>query len=403
MCNCLFDFDEERRTLDIQKEDVIKSIYFICRLTQNQNGEAMLGSLSSKKDYIGGIFDRWINIIPESIIFNKGILPCVSNGNDVEVITDFYSYDPSADKAGIAPDVIGIRVNGTVVPFAQFNEKWIPVEGKPQIEIKTFKKADYMVSLRNQHYDQKYLVMVQSNYRLDYLLPFFDKELFSNNIYSQMQMDNDKFVISNTKGYLNKLEPLDISSDSIGSVSIALITRADCFMNISTCCESGVSIEWLKSIEECNRPRGQVLNIPLSDICDSTKYNPQLYRYNTHWYSGIGEDNIPYRSTNKKNGTVQNLKVRTLDFFTDNISAIKILKLNKQSLKVFVEDDVYFNSYLLKKNHYYSINYNCLERGNNGEEFFMQKDLVKLIESKEDELRKNLQRIIEETVDNNQN
>lgn len=391
--------DCTNNTLEIKKEDVLKSIYFICRLTQNQNGKAMSGALSSKKDYIGGIFDRWINIIPESIIFNKGILPELSCGSRVEVITDFYSYDPSVNKAGIAPDVIGIRVNDKVIPFAQFNEKWVPVQDKPQIEIKTFKKADYMVSLRNQEYDEKYLVMVQSDFRLDYLVPFFDESVFSDDIYNQMKMDDKNFVISNENGYLSELLPVDTSSNSIGSVTLISITRADSFMRASTHCESGVSVEWLKSVELCDKPRGELIDIPLSDICTQLEENTNFFRFTEKWYSGIGDDNIPYRSTKKKNGSIINTKVRTLDFYTDSISNISLVKLNKRVMKVFAKKDVQFNSFTLKEGNYYSISYNCLERGNNGDEYFLQKDLVGFIKSNEEELKETIKKIIQKELD----
>ena len=55
----------------IYSDDVKKSIYFIIALTQAQKNPAMQGVLSSRGDLIGGIFDRWINTIPESVIFNK--------------------------------------------------------------------------------------------------------------------------------------------------------------------------------------------------------------------------------------------------------------------------------------------------------------------------------------------
>lgn len=393
--------DKTNNTFEIKKDDVLKSIYFICRLTQNQNGKAMSGALSSKKDYMGGIFDRWINIIPESIIFNKGILPEISNGKTVEVITDFYSYEPTANKAGIAPDVIGIRVNGKVIPFAQFNEKWIPVQDKPQIEIKTYKKADYMVSLRNQNYDEKYFVMVQSDFRLDYLIPFFDKEVLSNDIYSQLSMDDKSFVISNEKGYLSELLPVDTSSDLIGSVTLLSITTADSFMNASTCCESGVGVEWLKSIEICNKPRGKIELRPLLDICVPLEENPNIFHFTEEWYSGIGEDNIPYKSTKKRNGNIVNTKVRTLDFYTDNISNIELVRLNKSAMRVFAKEDVQFNSYSLKKGNYYLISYSCLERGNNGDEYFLQKDLVRFIKSNEEELKNKIKKIIQNELDIN--
>ena len=78
----------------ISINDAKKAVYFIANLTQMQ------GALTSKADYMGGIFDRWINIIPESVLFNKIILPQVFKGEKVEVITDYYDYNPKT--AGIA-------------------------------------------------------------------------------------------------------------------------------------------------------------------------------------------------------------------------------------------------------------------------------------------------------------
>lgn len=93
----------------VKRADAEKMIYFIAGLAQKQNGHAMQGVLSSKGDLMGGIFDRWINIISESIIFNKCILPSISNGKSVESIPDFYLYNPKC--VGIAPDIIGLKID----------------------------------------------------------------------------------------------------------------------------------------------------------------------------------------------------------------------------------------------------------------------------------------------------
>mgnify|MGYP000230668502 CR=1 FL=1 len=55
----------------ISINDAKKAVYFIANLTQMQGDRPMQGALTSKADYMGGIFDRWINIIPESVLFNK--------------------------------------------------------------------------------------------------------------------------------------------------------------------------------------------------------------------------------------------------------------------------------------------------------------------------------------------
>lgn len=92
--------------IELQKDDLKKAVYFIANLTQMQGNRPMQGALSSKADYMGGIFDRWINIVPEGVLFNKVILPKIATDKQVSVITDYYDYNPKT--AGIAPDVIGI-------------------------------------------------------------------------------------------------------------------------------------------------------------------------------------------------------------------------------------------------------------------------------------------------------
>lgn len=83
---------------------MLKVIYFITAIAQSQNSGSIQGALSSKEDLMGGIFDRWINLIPENLIFNKILLPSVQGGENARVITDFYLYDPK--KVGIAPPML---------------------------------------------------------------------------------------------------------------------------------------------------------------------------------------------------------------------------------------------------------------------------------------------------------
>src|SRR3989344_5472033 len=87
----------------ITKQDVAPYIYFVCSMAQRGR---MYGGLSGKSDYIGGVFDRWINIIPESVIFNKYFLPKIAD--NLQVISDYYEYDPK--KSGIAQVVLGEKL-----------------------------------------------------------------------------------------------------------------------------------------------------------------------------------------------------------------------------------------------------------------------------------------------------
>lgn len=244
-------------TISINKNDILKSIYFITAIIQKQTSGSMQGALSSKGDLMGGIFDRWINTVPESIIFNKIILPEVRNGQSSEIISDFYLYDPKT--AGIAPDVIGIRTPNGTIPFAVFNDRWIPVENMPQIEVKTFKKPQKMISLRNQDYDGKYLVMAESELRIDYLLPFFDASIFQDSIHSNLVMDDDTFIVSNSAGRLQGIDIVNINDDEIGTVTLLKITTAEAFMNSATFCEGTVSVQYINGVEK----KQESLPVPL--------------------------------------------------------------------------------------------------------------------------------------------
>ena len=109
--------------LEIKQQDTIPYVYFVSSMAQ-QSKSGMFGSLSSKSDLVGGIFDRWINIIPESVSFNRYFIPkakkLINTNKSVEVISDFFMYKPN--KVGIAPDVFGIKVDNKTLPFVKYDD-----------------------------------------------------------------------------------------------------------------------------------------------------------------------------------------------------------------------------------------------------------------------------------------
>ncbi len=377
--------------IKIYKNDIVKPVYFIINMAQKLAGHSMYGSLSSKGDLIGGIFDRWINIIPEVIIFNKGILPAISQGKLVEIISDYYSYDPAV--VGIAPDVIGLVINQKRVPFVKFNEGWTAVENAPQIEIKTFKKNQQMISLRNQGYDAKYLIMVESDYRVDYLVPFIDKSLFPVGFDEKMRMNDEAFVDSNKQGLLSQIKAVDFSSDEIGTIKLLTITKSKDFMDSVTFCDSRVSVQRIKNIEPVSRNYNSICE-NLSDFCFQTESG--LYRFSENWYDGV-ENGITYIEIEKRSGQKNKLLLKTLDFFTDNISALQIVKRNKKNFYVKPTQNVKINTKDLQAGTTYKIELDILDRsGNLGQEYFLQKDLISFIPSKKEQLESELSKIIAE-------
>lgn len=379
------------KTLEVKRNDILKSVYFITALTQNLHSASMQGALSSKGDLMGGIFDRWINTVTESLILNNIILPDISDVDHVKIICDFYLYDPKT--VGIAPDVIGIKVNECVIPFVVFNDKWTVVENMPQIEVKTFKKPQKMISLRDQSYDGKILVMAESEFRVDYLLPLFSPDIFTESTYQNLHMDDSVFIVSNQDDRIHQMPKVDLSNDSLGTVSLLKITTAKEFMESSTFCEGNVSVQYFKAVEEKKRgPRGELIDKPISEYCDLTEWG--LYRFNSNWYEGITESGIPYYTKKSKNGNLEFL-YRTLDVSFENISAIKLLKKSTNSMYLKVDSDASINGHKLYAGKVYKIDFQILDRSSNkGEEYFMQKNLVQYVPDYEKELKNTLKKII---------
>lgn len=380
-----------KKEITVEKSDILKLIYFIAEMTQNSGEKGMYGSLAGKSDLMGGIFDRWINLIPESVIFNKCILPPISDNKAVEIITDFYKYTPKQETTGIAPDVLGLRINEHIIPFIVFNEKWTPIAGMPQIEVKTFKKPQQMVSLRDQGYAGKYLVMVESNYRVDYLLPFFDSSFFSKAIYDKMTMDDNVFIVSNSKGLINHLKAVDCSRKDLGTLRLLIITETKQFEQVSTYCEGGVSPIRITSIEEHSLKKYDC-ELPFSDFCKMQSSG--LYRFSTSWYDGE-ENGITYFETKSKSGTLKKSLARVLDFACDDISSIMLLNKNKSNFYIKAINNCKFNNKDLKKNSIYKITLTALNRaGTDNGEYFLQKELINFVPNKEDELLDILSSII---------
>lgn len=364
--------------------DVKKAVYFIANLTQMQGDRPMQGALTSKADYMGGIFDRWINIIPESVLFNKIILPEVFKNADVEVITDYYDYSPK--EAGIAPDVIGIKYNDKAIPFVQFDNHWFPVPGKPQIEVKTFKKNQYMVSLRNQGYDQKYLVMAETNFRVDYLVPIINESLFSNEIFLDLHMNDKIFIISNDKGLIAQSHKVELADKTLGTVKLLVVTTAQDFMKKATKCEGRVSIEYIKSIEENDGSR--VPSEPIANLSEYCEKNDNgLYYFNSNWYEKE-ENGITYKDGKK---------VRTTGFYLSSSKDLDILKINKKNFYVKAKNDCQWQNENLLKNHIYKISFDILDRsGNDGEEYFMSKNDINRLHDSIGNLSAELKKAVQE-------
>lgn len=363
------------------KEDILKRVYFITKLVQNQKGTTMQGALTSKSDSMGGIFDRFINTLSDSLVFEKIILPQLDVNKNVSVINDYYYYKPNKNAAGIAPDIFGLIVNGKAIPFTIFNNKWEAVKGMPQIEVKTFKSKDQMITLRNQDYDEEYLVLVDLDLRIDYLVPFLNENLLNSDLVNEMEMDDSIFIKKDSEHKIAKVTPIDYSKNDIGTLQLIAITNASDFMSQSTLCEGNISVRRMKeiNIRKVNMKTG-LLHDKLSSYANISPRLDKLYEYNKQWL--------------EKTKTPSNVK--WLDFSADNIEHIEICKYNANGIVITaLEDGCSFNGLKLEKNKQYSINFDTLDRsGNGGSEYFMQKQCATHLKGLKSELMEEFKKII---------
>jgi len=360
----------------IKKEDILERIYFITKLVQNQTNGTMQGALTSKSDFMGGIFDRFINTLSDSLVFNKIILQKEAfkkTKKKISVIEDFYYYKPSSKNAGIAPDIFGLKVNDKHYPFTKFENKWIPVSDMPQIEVKTFKEKDQMISLRNQHYDNEYLVLVDLNLRIDYLVPFLDKNQLTTAILKNTAMNDSLFIIKDEKNQISRVSPIDFSNDNIGTLKLIAITNASDFMLQSTLCGPNISVRRMKEIKEKKiSSKSNLSSEKLSDYATINTNNSKLYSFNKKWYSKLKI----------------NSSTKCLDFSAEKIENIRIIRYNKNGVVLkSVDTGSTFNGQSLKKDKQYIVNFETLDRSSNGgSEYFMQKQCAECLKSLDQKL-----------------
>jgi len=330
----------------------------------------MYGGLSGKSDYIGGVFDRWINIIPESVIFNKYFLPKIAD--KLEVISDYYEYNPK--KSGIAPDVLGVKIGTKAIAFVEYVDKWCALDNAPQIEVKSFKKEQYMVTLRNQSYDNQYLVMVETDLASDYLLPFFEQTVIGDDVYNKLKMDDGVFIKKNLNNDLSSVTKIKRDNTDLGSLRLITVCLASDFMQYSNLCNEGESPFYIKEINETRTQKTLSQIIPFLD-----------------WVN-IKIDNLYSWKENKLDN---NIKHKLIDIYVENADKIQVLKNSKSSIKIYTIGKVKINDTELEANKTYIIKLQLLDRsGAKSGEYFMHKSIIDKIPNKESIMLANIKQYI---------
>ena len=348
--------------IPVKKEDVMPHIYFVSSFAQDG---VMYGGLSGKSDYIGGIFDRWVNTIPESVIFNKHLLPKVYPDRQVEVVSDFWKYNPKV--SGVAPDVFGIKIDGEIFVFVKYDNGWSVVNGAPEIEVKAYKKPQYMVNLRDQNYTG-YLVMVETDWAFDYLLPLMSDELFTEDVYANLQMSEDLFIVNDREGNLKQTGRITRENDIIGNLNLLTVCLASSFKEYATLCEAKESPIYVKEIASTTH------RIPANPVQDCEPFANYVSETNQdNWYSW-NENGIR---------TDRPEKHKFLDIYVEGIQNITFLRNSKSSVTIYCNRLARINGSELDVGGYI-IKFGEIDRSSNkGSEYFMHKSIVERVPNEE--------------------
>lgn len=382
------------KKIKLKKEDAIPYVYFVCGLAQQAKAGVKYAKLSTKSDLIGGVFDRWINIIPESVSFNQYFIPKalekLGEEKKVEVYSDFYVYDPN--KVGIAPDVLGLNIDGKIVPFAKYDDTkgkkqfWVAQDSCPQIEVKSFFGHKNMISLRDQNYGDKYVVLVGADIDFDYLLSFFNSGIFSENNTAKLSMPDD-FIVSNKENLLKKMSAVSFNKDTLGEIEILGVTTATEFTNVALKLSAGdIPRYFVDATERTKLIKKEKYKYKhkLSYYCDSQTSG--LQRFNQNWYR-------LFKHKDKKTE-------KTLDIDVDKPEALKVINKTNNAITVLAEDDAIINGKNLEKGKQYNIIFDTFGPVA-GEEYFISKSLLHRLPNFEDKLIGSLAEIIKKQITEN--
>lgn len=162
---------------------------------------------SSRGDLIGGFIDRWINKIPETLIFKK-LVDKYYDDEDFEVINDYFIYEKESAKN--APDIIGLKYKNNFYKFATFKEdKWEINENAPFVEVKTFRNTQKLITIPStQFLENHYYTFVESTVNDLYLLHLFDKKNFLKNDKYYLMFDDYQIFNENNSSIAKN--PIDV-------------------------------------------------------------------------------------------------------------------------------------------------------------------------------------------------
>ena len=333
------------KIVEVHEYDLIPLLYFI--MNKFDFDSFHHSGTSGKADLLGGFIDRWINRISESLIFDKLLL----SGKKYRVINDYFLYDNKSQKN--APDVLGIRGIDDKEPiiFSKYiKNSWAILKGMPSIEVKTYKKNDYLVTVRTDQMDlSKFFVLVEYELGPDYLKAFFKDELFDKAILEQLKM-NPRFIGNDPDALIEV--PYEIekfgNDKVIGKLRLIGVVKGKDLINNSYLAEAGEDVRYVKDISEIDGIRGAEMLGSITRLFKMTDKGLFI---------------------KKSNDLLTPIGIKV-----ENPNDVILIKDNKNSFYVYAKMDSLFNGKLLKKGKKYLVETPTFSRSSGWDEYIAHKN-----------------------------
>lgn len=170
---------------------------------------------SSRGDLIGGFIDRWINRIPETLIFNALFEREWGDKNDekITVVNDTFLYTNSESKT--APDILGLKKDSKYYPFVKFNDGYWDSQGVdfPFVEMKTFRDTQHLITIPKNQFDlNHFYAIVESKINQNYLLSLFSTDFFEKDFNTNENLI-EEFKISDRGNQLKNIQKIKKVND----------------------------------------------------------------------------------------------------------------------------------------------------------------------------------------------
>lgn len=336
--------NEPEKGVEVRRSDLIPLLYFI--MNKFDFDSFHHSGTSGKADLLGGFIDRWINRISESLIFDKLLLKDKEYG----VVNDFFLYDNKSQKN--APDVLGIkgRNDKESIMFSQYSgNSWNILDGMPSIEVKTYKKNDYMVTVRAEQMEpSKYFVLVEYELEPDYLKAFFRDDLFGRRVLDSLKVDSN--FIKDDDNELVKM-PYEIKkfadNDILGYLKLIAIVKGKDLMDNSHYAQAGEDVRYVRDVSEVDGIRGEMMLGSINRLFKKTKTG--LFVKNSNDIASLG------------------IRVETPE-------EVILIKDNKNSFYVYAKAEGYFNGKKLEKGKKYCIDLPLFSRTSGWGEYISHKN-----------------------------